>query len=138
MNKDQKETKMGTVGSELGEEELLGWLEKNLNRACMLQASHPHLAWTPTEEDKQTYQQIKKLIEDAWANKVYGIDTINELQKQLDEKKTVSREFIIKYRSKIPLHISSYHDKPVKEILSCADTALTLMLEELGYRVEEK
>lgn len=50
------------LGAELSNEELLRWLEDNLNRSAKLQISHPHLARYPTKEDKQAYQQIKDRI----------------------------------------------------------------------------
>ena len=46
----------------LNQKELLEWFKKNIDRHAFLQISHPHLAHTPTERDKQAYQQIEELI----------------------------------------------------------------------------
>jgi len=63
---------------------------------------------------------------------------LREENKRLRQQKPkVSREFIIKHRRKLPLHIASYHDKPVKKILSCASTVLINMIKELGFEVED-
>lgn len=48
---------------ELSKKELLEWFESAIDRHVFLQISHPHLAYMPTDEDKQAYQQICKLIE---------------------------------------------------------------------------
>lgn len=47
-------------------EELLEWLKENIDRYAFLQISHPHLAYYPTERDKQAYQQIKGKIKKSW------------------------------------------------------------------------
>ena len=41
----------------------LEWLKKALDHFCFLQVTHPHLAWYPTEEDREIYQEIVKDIE---------------------------------------------------------------------------
>ena len=86
---------------------------------------------------EEVYQQIKKLIESYDPDTAMWMDRCHELEVKLAQKPKVSREFIIKYRGKLPLHIASYHDKPVQEILSCASTVLINMIKELGIEVEE-
>ena len=43
-------------------EKLIEWLEKRVNARAMLQVSHPHLAWYPTDEDKENWQKVKQLL----------------------------------------------------------------------------
>jgi hypothetical protein len=43
--------------------EMLEWLEKNLDRSSLLQISHPHLAWFPTDDDRAMFLAIRDLIE---------------------------------------------------------------------------
>ena len=43
-------------------ENLIEWLEKRVNARAMLQVSHPHLAWYPTDEDKENWQKVKQLL----------------------------------------------------------------------------
>ena len=43
-------------------DDLIKWLEDNLNRSCALQISHPHLAWKPTEKDRQRFARVKELL----------------------------------------------------------------------------
>ena len=51
--------------SEYTKQQKLDWLQKALDRPCLLQVSHPHLAWYPTEEDREIYQEIVKDIENS-------------------------------------------------------------------------
>jgi len=48
--------------SKLKEKELLEWFKKEVSRYAILQITHPHLAYMPTERDKQAYKQIVELI----------------------------------------------------------------------------
>ena len=54
---------------DLKKEELLEWLDENIDRYAFLQHSHPHLAHYPTERDTQAYKQIRKIIEAEKASK---------------------------------------------------------------------
>ena len=51
--------------SKYTKQQKLDWLQKALDRPCLLQVSHPHLAWYPTEEDREIYQEIVKDIENS-------------------------------------------------------------------------
>jgi len=48
--------------SKLKEKELLEWFKKESSRYAILQVTHPHLGYIPTERDKQAYKQIVELI----------------------------------------------------------------------------
>ena len=43
-------------------QELIDWLQKCIDRPAMIQVSHPHLAWYPTEKDKANWQKVKQLL----------------------------------------------------------------------------
>ena len=49
--------------SKYTKQQKLDWLQKTLDRPCFLQVSHPHLAWYPTKEDQEIYNEIVKDIE---------------------------------------------------------------------------
>ena len=48
--------------SKYTKQQKVDWLQKALDRSCLLQVSHPHLAWYPTK-DQEIYNEIKKDIE---------------------------------------------------------------------------
>ena len=51
--------------SKYTKQQKVDWLQKALDRPCLLQVNHPHLAWYPTEEDREIYQEIVKDIENS-------------------------------------------------------------------------
>ena len=56
-------TKEEAEMSKYTKQQKLDWLQKALDRPCLLQVNHPHLAWYPTKEDQEIYNEIKKDIE---------------------------------------------------------------------------
>ena len=59
-----KHSAQATPQAEEGEttEDLIQWLDEKLSRLCNLQATHPHLAWYPDENDKHNWLKIKSLL----------------------------------------------------------------------------
>ena len=51
--------------SKYTKQQKLDWLQKVLDRSCLLQVNHPHLAWYPTEEDRVIYREIINDIENS-------------------------------------------------------------------------
>jgi len=85
--------------SKLKEEELLEWFKENIDRYAFLQISHPHLAYYPTERDKQAYQQIKERVQDYTEHQELTanyIDIVIDLYDQLEQKKAVTEKFVEK------------------------------------------